>query len=109
MKKAIAILTMLVVTSAQAGMEKGPLDMYDMTKLMTDQVSVKVIPVANVQKTCEAESRKRNFGGFGQPIEACTFWDKTFSGYSCTIIVGKKTNNDILGHEFRHCLQGNFH
>jgi hypothetical protein len=109
MKKAVIVLSMLIANAALAGMEKGPLDMYDITKMMTDSVSVKVVPVPNVQKTCEAESRKRNFGGFGTPVEACSFWDKTFTGYSCTIIVGKKTNNDILGHEFRHCLQGNFH
>lgn len=108
MKK--ALVTLLLVSSvAHAGLEKSPTEMYDMTKLMTDKVSVKVITSANIQSTCEAESRKRNFGGFGYPMDACTFWDKGISGYSCTIFIGKRTNNDILGHELRHCLQGNFH
>lgn len=109
MKKALAVLLIAVAPFAQARMENGPLEMYDMTKLMTDKVSVKVVTVKDIQKTCDGESRRRNFGGFGMPVEACSFWDKGISGYSCTIFIEKKTNNDILGHEMRHCLQGNFH
>lgn len=28
---------------------------------------------------------------------------------SCTIITGKNTSMEILGHEMRHCFEGNFH
>lgn len=109
MKKTIAIILTLVSTVANAGLEKSPTEMYDMTRLMTDNTNVKVVAVDDIRSTCEKESRKRKFGGFGIPMDACTFWDKGMTGHRCVIFIGKKTNNDILGHELRHCLQGNFH
>jgi len=108
MKKALVIL-FLSASVAHAGLEKSPTEMYDMTKRMADKVTVKIETVSNIQATCESESRRRNFGGFGYGVEACTFWDKGFTGHSCTIFIGKKTNNDILGHELRHCFVGDFH
>ncbi len=59
----------------------------------------------NVQKACEAESRKRGLGGFAYAVEACSFWN----GSVCLIITSKKPTMRILGHETRHCFQGNFH
>lgn len=59
----------------------------------------------NVQKECEAESHKRKLGGFGYAVNACSFWDRN----SCTIITAPQATMHILGHEVRHCFQGNFH
>lgn len=105
MKKAIFSL-MFIVSSAHAGLEKDAYEMFSMReKMMTNRTTVTVRSVDNVKDSCEAESRKRGFGGLGFPMAACSFWDEK----GCTIIVGPKANNDILGHELRHCFQGNFH
>ena len=105
MKKAILILA-LVASTAHARMEKDAYEMYDMRNLQTEKTTVSIIRADNVPVRCEAESKKRGFGGFrGASMEACSFHDKS----NCTIVVGWKTNNDILGHELRHCFAGNFH
>ena len=33
----------------------------------------------------------------------------TADGETCTIYTNKHTSHEILGHEIRHCFQGNFH
>lgn len=66
---------------------------------------VTVMPVDNVQATCEKESKRRGNGGFGYSVQACTFWQ----GNECTIIIAKKETHHTLGHEFYHCRAGGFH
>ena len=107
--KIIALVLALVSTVASAKMEKGPKDYWDISQNRNDSSLVTVHPVGNIQQVCEQESKRRGFNGFGISLQACSFWTKTISGYSCDIYLSKKTNNDILGHEIRHCLQGNFH
>lgn len=66
------------------------------------------IPVDNLQATCEAESRKRGLGGFGYPVEACSFWSN--NNNNCQIFTRTNaTTMHSLGHEIRHCFQGSFH
>ena len=106
MKKVIATILILATANSFAALENSPTEMYSFKELMTTKTTVSVLRTDNVPKTCESESKRRGFGGFrGAPMEACSFWDKN----ACTIIVGWKTNNDILGHELRHCFQGSFH
>jgi hypothetical protein len=105
MKKALLILA-LVATTAQAGLESGPRDNYDMTKLMTTRSLISVFTVDEpIHQACNKERLKRGQLPFSYKVEACSFW----SGNACQIYVGKKTNNDILGHELHHCFAGNFH
>jgi glutamate 5-kinase len=68
-------------------------------------MTVTVIPVDNVQASCEKESRRRGNGGFNSAVQACTFW----AGNECTIIIAKKETHHTLGHEFYHCRAGGFH
>lgn len=37
----------------------------------------------------------------------CATWTHNFK--KCTIYTGKTTDETILGHELRHCFEGNFH
>ncbi len=76
----------------------------------TKEVIIKWISVKNIQKTCEQESRKRNFGGFGYKVEACSFWDRNKEGKAiCSIFTMSKTTMHAIGHEMRHCFQGEWH
>jgi hypothetical protein len=72
---------------------------------VTNQTTVTWLVVDHVQHTCERESRKRGFGGFGYGVDACSFWTAS----TCTIITSTKPTMHQLGHETRHCFQGAFH
>lgn len=108
MKKALVLLLTVIATVAHADW-RNPDEPFNANNKMTDNAQIKWITVDNLQATCEAESRRRGFNGFGYPIQACTFWDKTPSGYQCTMITTKNPTIHNLGHEVRHCFQGNYH
>lgn len=38
-------------------------------------------------------------------LPACAGWDDDI----CTIVTGSVTTHQLLGHEVRHCFEGNFH
>lgn len=88
-------------------LEKDAYEKYSIKDLRTTKNLISIIRSKNVIATCEEESKRRGLGGFrGAIFEACSFNDtKT----TCTIVVGWETNNDILGHEVRHCFAGSFH
>jgi hypothetical protein len=90
---------------SQAQDWKNPEAKFDARKLMTEKSTISWRRVDDVQKTCEAESRKRGFSGFGYRVNACSFWE----GGRCDIFTSKSPTTHDLGHETRHCFQGAFH
>jgi hypothetical protein len=78
---------------------------FDTNKNLVNHSTVVWKTVDNVQTACRAESIKRGGNGFGQLLQACSFWDAN----QCTIITAKKTSIHALGHETLHCFQGAFH
>ena len=96
---------MSVINASFAQDWKNPEAKFDARKLMTEKSTVNWRRVDDVQKTCEAESRKRGFNGFGYRINACSFW----VGDRCDIFTSKTPTTHDLGHEIRHCFQGAFH
>lgn len=108
MKKVLLVLA-LIATSAHAEIE-NPFQLFSTGNNMTNETQVKWVQVDDINKTCEAESRKRGHGGFGYGVDACTFWTKeTFSKWTCTVYTKKKVDTATFGHEMRHCFQGGFH
>jgi len=106
MKKILLILSILASSSAMAYYE-DPHQEFDMTHNMTNKTTVVFRPVKNVQAACDAESRKITGKGFGYSVDACSFWSDDAT--QCTIITGPTANFHTIGHEMRHCIQGNFH
>ena len=109
MKKALVVLLMLV-GSAHAS-EKFSTDSNFVTTS-----TIKWVAVDNVFEACDIESKKRGNGGFsrlriGQKMEGCSFWSNMTPNNTnmCTIITARNTDHDTVGHEIRHCFQGNFH
>lgn len=109
MKKALVVL--LMFTSTVYADEKFSTNANIVTTSVINWISVD-----NVFETCDAESKKRGNGGFsplikGTKMDGCSFWAKsnTPNTNTCTIITGKNTDQDTLGHEARHCFQGRFH
>jgi hypothetical protein len=70
------------------------------------QSTIKWITVDNVMESCEKESRRRGFKGFGGiKMMACSF----YVGDQCTIITSRNPTMHSVGHEVRHCFQGDWH
>ena len=111
MKKALAIALMVLTVNAQAQSYMqdtswdDPTDKFDATQTMTDKTVVIWKRVDNVQIGWNAESERLGVAKIPYQVKACSFWTKN----TCTIITGKKTTQHSLGHELRHCFQGNWH
>lgn len=105
MKTKIFVLVSLIVANQASAFNDDPTQPFDTSSNYTTQSTITWRTETNVQKACEAESRKLGYKGFGYGIQACSF----FEGKNCTIITGKKTTMHSLGHEVRHCFQGNWH
>jgi len=106
MKHIVALITIAIfATSSNANNWKDPESRFSASKNFIKESKITWQVVDNVQKACEAESRRRGNGGFGYSVDACSFWDNN----TCTIITGKMTTMHEIGHEMRHCFQGNFH
>ncbi len=103
--KVAVIITSLLVASQTMAFNDDPNKPFDTNSNYTTQSTITWRTVEDVQKACEAESRKRGFKGFGYGVQACSFFD----GNQCTVITGKQTTMHSLGHEVRHCFQGNWH
>ena len=104
--KSKLLVALLVLSTANAqAFTDDPTELFDTRGNYVDEVTVKWIPVDDVQGTCERESKKRGYGGFGYGVKACSF----FGGNQCVIYTSKKTSMHSLGHETRHCFQGAFH
>ena len=108
MKNTIAILVIaFFATNTMAENWQNPDAKFDARKKMSETIKLTWRTVDNVQKACEAESRSRGNKGFGYSIEACSFWN--WEGTECVIITRNKATLHDLGHELRHCFQGNYH
>lgn len=88
---------------------ENPHEAFRFTKVHSHNISVTLITTKNVQATCNLESKKRGFGGFLEAVEACSFWDSSSFNNKCTVVLPEVTNFHTIGHEVRHCFQGNWH
>ena len=108
--KIIIYLIALITISISYAYSDDPEANFLTKNNFTTSSKIHWIPVKNLQATCEAESRKRKFGGFGYAVEACSFWDKEADGSdTCFVYTNISTNTHTLGHEIRHCFQGSWH
>ncbi len=88
-----------------SAMAEDPHQKFPTSKNHTKKTVVTWTSVNNVQAECERQSHRRGYGGFNYPVEACSFWNKD----TCEIVTAKVVNFHTVGHEIRHCFQGDFH
>lgn len=70
----------------------------------TRQIKWLQVPNDQVQAICLRVTK----GRFGtKRIAACASWNQTEK--TCTVITGMETTTSNLGHEIRHCYDGDFH
>jgi hypothetical protein len=85
-------------------------DKFSTSKNFTNQTIMLWDQADDIQKACESKSREYGNSGFGYPIEACSFRFKNKGNqYICHVITAKKVDMWTVGHEIRHCFQGEFH
>lgn len=107
MKKLITAFAILSLTAAHAAQPDDPSIPFDAQKgRYATEMPIEWRLADNVNTACDAESRRVGNGGFkGQNVQACAFWYKN----KCTIITKKKPTMHAVGHEIRHCFQGEWH
>ena len=101
------VIVMIVYPKAVSAYYEDPHQQFDMTKNKTNETKIIFVQADNVTKACDAESKRRGFGGFGFSVDACSFYNAFMT--ECTIITPKRANFHTIGHEVRHCLQGHWH
>ncbi len=84
---------------------QNPEAKFDATKNFVTSSTIQWIITNDLQNVCNSESIKRGLGGFNFPVDACSFW----KGPSCVIYTRPASTMHEIGHEMRHCFQGNFH
>jgi hypothetical protein len=109
MKKALLVLLMFAGTVHAS-------ERFSTNSNFVTTSTIKWIQVDIVFEACDAESKNRGNGGFarlgkGLKMDGCAFWSDPTPNKTnvCTVITAKNTDHDTVGHEFRHCFQGNFH
>jgi len=108
MKKLLLIL--LMVSPLAHSYSEDVEQRFSMTNNLSNNIRIVFQQSPNPAEDCERMNRARGFGGFGYPVQACSFWNyNTGSGDSCLIVTGPDASLHVLGHEIRHCIQGNFH
>jgi hypothetical protein len=61
----------------------------------------------NVSEVCGRVAKLSATQAWMTPPLACAMWN--VASKECVIITGKKVSHVELGHELRHCFEGNFH
>ncbi len=108
MKKALAIFVIAIfATNCMAENWRHPDAKFDARKKSSETIKLTWRSVDNLQQACEKESRRRGNPGFGYSLDACSFWN--WEGTECVIITKNRSSLHELGHEVRHCFQGNYH
>jgi hypothetical protein len=75
-------------------------------RLMND-VKVRWEVRENVAEVCGRTAQLSPTQAWMTPPLACATWN--VASKECVIITGKKVSHVELGHELRHCFEGNFH
>lgn len=61
----------------------------------------------NVAAVCSGAAKLNMAQAWMTPPVACAMWNVATK--ECVIITGKQVSHVELGHELRHCFEGNFH
>ncbi len=75
-------------------------------RLMND-VKVRWEIRENVVELCSRAAKISTTQAWMTPPLACAMWN--VASKECVIITGKRVTHVELGHELRHCFEGNFH
>jgi hypothetical protein len=77
------------------------------TARVMNEVKVRWEVRDNVAAVCSGAAKLSNTQAWMTPPVACAMWN--VASKECVIITGKQVSHVELGHELRHCFEGNFH
>lgn len=105
-----ALLFTLMSASVNAKGEYGTFDddpkkPFDASKHEYETMLITWKVAKDVNKECNKMRVKRGEEPFGFSVDACSSWN----GRTCTIITKTKPTMWSVGHEIRHCYEGNWH
>jgi len=98
MKKLVGSLLFVVFSMAYAGQ-----DVQFVQKPDSQSITITWITAGDITKHCEKVGLPYRYDGW---LGCATV---SVDGRSCVVYTNKHTSHEILGHEIRHCFQGNFH
>ncbi len=105
----LLMLLLFIPVLVVARMENSPIELWELP-FQNKTINVTIIVVKDdINAACNEANKKAGRGYFRNFTMGCAYWSIDKKPRSCAILVSKYTNNDILGHEFRHCLMGSFH
>lgn len=82
---------------------------FDATHNNLNETMISWHAVGDLQASCNSESHKRGGKGFNYSLQGCSFWGKRNGRNYCDIYTPSAVDLETLGHEVRHCFQGEFH
>ena len=90
--------------------DESPYDNFSAKKNFTKKTTITwEYVIKDINKRCNEESKRLGQKGFSFNLDACSFWKENLFGNTCHIITLEKVNMWTVGHEVRHCFQGDFH
>jgi len=101
------LIALLLVSQTAYAFDDNPTKSFSTANNEHETMLITWKPVDNVQEVCTSEYKRRGFGAFNYKVDACSFWNNNTK--TCTIYTRKNPNMHDIGHEIRHCYQGNWH
>ena len=106
----LSLLVFILLPVTVFSQAESPYDKFSAKKNFTDKTTVTWEYVSgDINKRCDEESKNVGNNGFSYKLDACSFWIKGASGHTCHIITTEAVDMWTVGHEIRHCFQGEFH
>jgi len=105
MKKLLLVLVLL--SSNAFAYPEDPHEEFDMTHNISNNMNITFKQAADINQACNAEAVRRGYSPYTYKVDACTFWNNPHT--ECLIITERTANFHTIGHEMRHCIQGQFH
>jgi hypothetical protein len=107
--KILLILIFLPFNSFALTIHDDPTELFNGSAKLYKNANITWVTVdGDINARCNSESKKRGLGGFQYPVQACSFWSENRTN-TCTIFTPTWTSMHQIGHEIRHCFQGDWH
>lgn len=113
---AILVIAFVLFSLTGCAVTQGPsLPMTELESFTPVQPSARVMNEVkvrweireNVAAVCSGAAKLSSAQAWMTPPVACAMWNVATK--ECVIVTGKQVSHVELGHELRHCFEGNFH
>ena len=106
--KNITVLFLLIPSLTFA--DESPFTKFSTENNFTQSSKIEWEQVDDIQKACNEQRINSGEKVYTYKVDACSAWSvNIFQQHVCHIITEKNVSMWTIGHEIRHCFQGNFH